>query len=81
MLAVNAENNGKTVVPAFLAKTPYTFPILYDDQALVQKSYGVFKFPESFVIGKDGTVVEKIVGPIDWSSQKTITYLKKLAKT
>jgi len=80
MLAVNAEENGRSVVPAFLEKTPYTFPILYDDKGVVQKRYGVFKFPESFIIQKDGTVVEKIIGPLDWSSLKTITHFKGLIK-
>ena len=80
MLAVNAEENGRSVVPAFLEKTPYTFPILYDDKGVVQKQYGVFKFPESFIIQKDGTVAEKIIGPLDWSSLKSITYFKGLIK-
>ena len=80
MLAVNTEENGRSVVPAFLQKTPYSFPILYDDEGVVQKLYGVFKFPESFVIRKDGTVAEKIIGPLDWSSVETITYLKRLTK-
>ena len=80
MLAVNAEENGRSVVPAFLEKNPYTFPILYDDKGVVQKRYGVFKFPESFIIKKDGTVAEKIIGPLDWSSLKTITYFKGLIK-
>lgn len=80
MLAINTEANGKDVVPAFLAKTSYTFPILYDDKGGVQKSYGVYKFPESFIVGKDGKVVEKIIGPLDWSSLKTINYLKGLVK-
>ena len=80
MLAVNAEENGRSVVPAFLEKTPYTFPILYDDKGVVQKRYGVFKFPESFIIQKDGTVAEKIIGPLDWSSLKTITHFKGLIK-
>ncbi len=80
MLAVNTEENGRSAVAAFLEKTPYTFPILYDDKGVVQKRYGVFKFPESFVVRKDGTVAEKIIGPLDWSSVKTITYLKNLAK-
>lgn len=80
MLAINTEENGRSVVPAFLEKTPYTFPILYDDKGVVQKSYGVFKFPESFIIRKDGTIAEKIIGPLDWSSLKTITYLKGLIK-
>ena len=80
MLAINTENNGRSTVPAFLKKTPYTFPILFDDKAVVQQSYGVYKFPESFVIRKDGTIDQKIVGPLDWSSSKTISYLKGLAK-
>ncbi len=80
MLAVNAEENGRSVVPAFLEKTPYTFPILYDDKGVVQKLYGVFKFPESFIIRKDGTVAEKIIGPLNWSSPETIVHLKRLTK-
>ncbi len=80
MLAINTEENGRNVVPAFLEKTPHAFPILYDDQGVVQKRYGVFKFPESFIVGKDGIVAEKIIGPLDWSSSKTIAYFKSLTK-
>ena len=80
MLAINAEADGRTVVPEFLAKTPYNFPILYDDKGVVQKLYGVYKFPESFIILKDGSVAEKIIGPLDWASPKTITYFKNLTK-
>ena len=80
LLAINTEENGRSIVPAFLEKTPYTFPILYDNKGVVQKRYGVFKFPESFIINKDGTVAEKIIGPLDWSSLKTITYFKDLIK-
>lgn len=80
MLAVNTEQNGRSLVPAFLQKTPYTFPILYDDKGVVQKLYGVFKFPESFIIRKDGTVAEKIIGPLEWSSPETIAYFQGLIK-
>ena len=70
MLAVNAEANGKEVVPPFLKNTPYNFPILYDDQGVVQGLYGVIKFPESFIIRKDGTIAEKIIGPLDWGQSE-----------
>ena len=80
MLAVNAEANGKEVVPEFLQKTPYNFPILYDDKGVVQGLYGVSKFPESFIIRKDGTIAEKIIGPLDWASPKTIAYFKNLGQ-
>ncbi len=80
LLAINTETNGRSAVSAFLNKTPYTFPILYDDKGVVHKQYGVYKFPESFIIHKDGTVDQKVIGPLDWSSTQTIAYLKGLAK-
>lgn len=80
MLAINAENNGRAVVPDFLKENPHDFTVLYDDQGTVQQKYGVYKFPESFIIGKDGTVVQKIIGVIDWSGPKTVAYFKSLTK-
>ena len=80
MLAINAEENGRSLVAVFLQTTPYSFPILYDDQGVVQKAYGVYKFPESFIIRKDGTVDQKIIGPLDWSSSKALAYFKGLTK-
>ena len=80
MMAINVEGNGRTVVPEFLKKSPYTFPIFYDDQGVVQNLYGVYKFPETFVIRKDGIIDEKVIGAIDWAHPETVAYLKALAK-
>ena len=80
MLAINAEENARAVVPAFLEKSPHTFSVLYDDQAVVQKLYGVYKFPESFVIRKDGIIDDKVIGAIDWAHPETVAYFKGLAK-
>lgn len=80
MLAINVEENGRSVVPDFLEKSPHTFTVLYDDQGAVQKLYGVYKFPESFVIRKDGTVDDKVIGAIDWAHPETIAYFKGLVK-
>ena len=80
MLAINVEENGRTSVPDFLVKYPHSFPILYDEQGVVQKLYGVYKFPESFVIRKDGVIDDKVVGAIDWAHPETIAYFKELTK-
>lgn len=66
LLAVNVEENGRQAVRQFLEKTPYSFPILLDDERTVQQAYGVFRFPESFIIDRNGVVVEKIIGARDW---------------
>ena len=80
MLAINVEQNGRSVVPPFLKKNPHKFTVLYDDKTIVQKQYGVFKFPESFIVRKDGTIDQKVIGQIDWASPQTIAYFKSLAK-
>lgn len=78
MLAVNVEQNGKEVVADFLKKTPYSFPILLDGDQTVQNSYGVFRFPESFIIDRNGVVVERIIGGRDWLSGPTFKVINFL---
>jgi peroxiredoxin len=71
ILAVNVDENGKKAVSDFLQRTPYSFPILLDDKNIAQQTYGVFRFPESFIIDRNGKVVEKIIGGRDWLSGAT----------
>lgn len=80
MLAINIEKDGRQTVPKALAANPHSFPILVDDKEEVQKRYGVYKFPESFVIRKDGVIDDKIIGAIDWAHPQTIDYFRKLLK-
>lgn len=80
LLAVNAEVDGLEVLPDFLQKHPHTFPIPVDTEGDVQVKYGVFRFPESFIIGRDGKVVEHIIGARDWSDNQTIQLIDSLTK-
>ena len=68
ILAVSVDENGKSAVKKFLQKTPYMFPILLDSENVLQHIYGVFRFPESFIIDRNGVVVEKVIGGRDWTS-------------
>jgi peroxiredoxin len=79
-LAINTEKNGRSLVPDFLKKNPHDFTVLYDDEGTVQQEYGVYRFPESFVIRKDGTIDQKVIGAINWSSPETVSYFRNLTK-
>ncbi len=70
MLAVNVEEDGYQAVSRFLEGKNYTFPILLDRENNVQNAYKVFRFPETFVIDKNGIIVEKLIGGRDWMSGK-----------
>lgn len=81
VLAVNVEENGHQVVSQYLMTNSFSFPIVLDPKAVAQSQYGVFRYPESYVIGRDGIVVEKIIGGRDWMSNPTYrmitSYLSK----
>lgn len=66
VLAVNVESSGQEAVSEFLAKKSYSFKILLDPDAEIQNTYGVFRLPESFLIDRNGVVVEKVIGGRNW---------------
>ena len=80
MLAVNVEENGFQAVSSFLNRTPYSFPILLDINVEAQNRYQVYRFPESFLIDRNGTVVENIVGGRNWMSAPMVKKIKFLLK-
>lgn len=80
ILAINIEKDGRRTVPKFLAASPHTFPVLLDEQETVQTRYGVEKFPESFILRKDGTIDDKVIGAIDWAHPQTVAYFRALLK-
>jgi cytochrome c biogenesis protein CcmG/thiol:disulfide interchange protein DsbE len=49
-----------------------------DTERKTNEVYGTFKFPETFVIGRDGKIVRKFIGATDWTSPDIVDYLNKL---
>jgi len=50
------------------------------DDAKAQSSnlYGSYRWPESYVIDRQGILRRKFVGPQDWTSSEIVKYLKSL---
>jgi cytochrome c biogenesis protein CcmG/thiol:disulfide interchange protein DsbE len=46
-----------------------TFEILHDSTHAIERQYQATGYPETFVIGKEGTIRKKWIGPDDWTSQ------------
>ncbi len=40
--------------------------------------YGTFKFPETYVIDKEGVIRRKFIGAADWTNPEIVEYLNKL---
>ena len=78
VLAVSVDEAGADAVAAFMKKNGVHFPVLIDADHAVAGLYGTFKFPETYIIGRDGVVRYKVIGPQDWSVPVTIEAVQSL---
>jgi peroxiredoxin len=66
LLAVSVDDDWPTVRKFFAKGTP--LDVVLDPSRDVPKAWGTEKFPESFLIDKDGTIRYYIVSNRDWSA-------------
>jgi peroxiredoxin len=59
---------GPPQIREFAHELGLTFEILHDSAQHVVRDYRVNGYPQSFVIGRDGTIRRKWIGPEDWNS-------------
>lgn len=78
ILAVSIDSEGGEAVAPFMRKMHLTFPALLDPEETIIPLYGITGVPESFIIDKDGILVEKIVGPINWATPEVFSLFKDL---
>jgi len=78
LLAVSEDEEGRHAVEPFAERMKLGFPIFLDPEHQVGDRYGVWGYPETFVIDRNGYVVERVIGPRDWSSPQSIAALRTL---
>lgn len=71
VMAVSVDERYSDIVE-FVNEYDLTFMILHDDGKKVSRKYQTFRFPETYIIGRDGTLKSKVVGPRDWAAPGVI---------
>jgi cytochrome c biogenesis protein CcmG, thiol:disulfide interchange protein DsbE len=56
-------------IRSFAKSYGLTFDILHDSTHAIERIYQTTGYPETFVIGPEGTIRKKWIGPDDWTSQ------------
>jgi len=67
-------------VPAFVQKFDLTFSVLYDEGKKVSRKYQTFKYPETYILDREGRLKSKVVGPRDWAAPTVIRDMVDLLK-
>jgi len=77
LLAISVDA-GDDEVRAFRDRLSLRFPILRDPEKKVATAYQTFRFPESWLIDADGTIVARYIGPREWDGPVYVGRIRKL---
>jgi len=81
VVALSVDENADDV-RAFVHEHKLSFPVFWDQggKTITAPTLGVFKYPETLVINREGRVVTKVIGAYPWAGQDTIKALKYIAR-
>jgi peroxiredoxin len=77
VIGVSVDENAHAL-NRFVQHYQLSYPIARDPEAALAHRYGTYKLPETYIIGRDGHVVEKIIGATNWIDPRMITFVKSL---
>jgi peroxiredoxin len=64
----------------FLQAQQVRFPTYRDPSKKISSRYGTFMYPETYIIGRDGRIARKVIGPQTWDSPDWVAYLETLLR-
>lgn len=69
VVAVSIDDPGQEQhIRDFVKEFGLTFEILHDAPGAIRRQFQTTGVPETFIIGKDGTIRKKVIGASDWNS-------------
>ena len=77
LVAVSVDESSEPI-DQFRARFKLTFPILWDPDKRASDAYQTYRYPETLLIGRDGIVVERYIGPREWDSPLYEARLRRL---
>jgi len=67
VVAISVDRDPQALA-AFVREYNLPFQILHDEDSNTSQNYGVFRYPESFLIDRNGIIRRHLIGAIDWMS-------------
>jgi len=77
VLAISIDVDGNAY-HEFLKQRDVSLLTVRDPDERIPTMYGTFKWPETYIIDRNGVVRRKFIGAVDWTEPDVIEYLGKL---
>ncbi len=78
VLALSADRDNLKRVENFITEGDYSFPILLDTEGGVRKNYEIRALPTSYLIGRDGRFIGRVIGEREWDSERSQALIESL---
>jgi len=79
IVAVNMRES-QELVHAFMSDYGLSFPAVLDINGGVSTGYGIQAIPTSFILNREGQIVARLVGSIDWDSPQIHAVFESLLR-
>ena len=77
IVAVSVDKRAEDV-SRFVEEQKMNFTVLHDADSKISQQYGVFRYPETFIIDRDGIVRQHLNGAVEWGEPEFYDYIVKL---
>jgi peroxiredoxin len=79
VVAISVDDPGSEQrIRDYVKELGLTFEILHDPTRQTTANYQITGYPETFIIGREGTIRKKVIGAADWSSEANRALLREL---
>ena len=79
VVAVSVDDAGmEKRIRAFATELGITFEVLHDPTRTTSRNYQITGYPETFIIGREGTIRKKAIGAADWNSAANHALIREL---
>jgi cytochrome c biogenesis protein CcmG, thiol:disulfide interchange protein DsbE len=80
VLAVSIDDD-RDAYRRFLVNHGVDLLTVHDERHQSNALYGTFKFPETYIIDRNGIVRRKFIGAVDWTRPEVVEFLSKLSSS
>jgi peroxiredoxin len=77
LLTVSVDED-RSQVESYRDRLGLSLPILLDPSHEVSRAYQTYRYPESFLLDREGKVVARFVGPREWDAQIYVDRIREL---
>jgi peroxiredoxin len=74
------EDESKKSIEKFMKKESMHVPVLLDNGGKVNRLFGVWAHPTSYLIDRHGMVRYRVMGGLDWTSREATSVIDHLLK-